>query len=40
MKEDGWLDDCIQIIDGNTYLIMKGPREKPLLAEHIMGIID
>ena len=40
MKEDGWLDDYIQIIDGKTYLIMEGPRGKPTLARHIMGIID
>ena len=40
MKGDGWLDDYIQIIDGKTYLIMEGPRGKPTLARHIMGIID
>ncbi len=40
MKEEHWLDDYIQIIDGKTYLHMEGPRGKPSLARHIMGIID
>ena len=40
MKEDHWLDDYIQMIDGKTYLHMEGPRGKPSLARHIMGIID
>ena len=40
MKEEHWLDDYIQIIDGKTYLLMEGPRGKPSLARHIMGIID
>lgn len=40
MKEEHWLDDYIQLIDGKTYLHMEGPRGKPSLARHIMGIID
>ena len=28
------------MIDGKTYLHMEGPRGKPSLARHIMGIID
>ena len=40
MKKDNWLDDNIQILDGKTYLLMEGPRGKPSLARHIMGIID
>ena len=40
MKEEHWLDDYIQIIDGKTYLLMEGRRGKPSLARHIMGIID
>ena len=40
MKEEHWLDDYIQMIDGKTYLHMEGPRGKPSLARHIMGIID
>ena len=40
MKEEHWLDDYIQIIDSKTYLIMEGPRGKPSLARHMMGIID
>ena len=40
MKEEHWLDDYIQIIDGKTYLLMEGPRGKRSLARHIMGIID
>ena len=40
MKQDGWLDDYIQMIDGKTYLEMDARRGKPTLARHIMGIID
>ena len=40
MKEDHWIDDYLQMIDGKTYLHMEGPRGKPSLARHIMGIID
>ena len=40
MKQDGWLDDNIQMIDGKTYLRMDARRGKPTLARHIMGIID
>ena len=40
MKEDHWLDDYIQMIDGKTYFHMEGPRGKPSLARHIIGIID
>ena len=40
MKQDGCLDDYIQIIDSTTYLEMDARRGKPLLVRHIMGIID
>ena len=40
MKQDGCLDDYIQIIDSTTYLEMDARRGKPTLARHIMGIID
>ena len=28
------------MIDDKNYLLMEGPRGKPSLARHIMGIID
>ena len=40
MKQDGWLDDYIQMIDGKTYLLMEGPKGKPTLTDAVTPNIN